>query len=214
MAETERFERRLAEALERYAQEVPTRVDASGLVRSIAESEARRAWWRPIQLPWPTRVVPAVRLAIALAALLALVGALAILAQRLAPGQSDAVLTGRMECSGADWLAAAAPVALDCTLDLHDDQVTGTARIRLDAATDLGAVSGRSGTIDVDGRWTGALTVTTAPNGITVGAAVLVGRADTGETIRMRLLSTDGLRWGLLGSRASGESSGDAGEGG
>ena len=82
-------------------------------------------------------------------------------------------------------------------------------------ATDLGAVSGRSGTIDVGGRWWGSLTVTTAPNGIAVGAVVLVGGAGSGgEVVRMRLLSTDGLRWGLLGSRASGESSGDAGEGG
>ncbi len=213
MADTERFEGRFAEALERYAAEAPTAVDAAGLTRSVAEAEARRAWWRSVALPWSTRAGPAARLAIALVALLALTWALAVLAQRLAPGPSGGVLTGQMTCTGADPTIVTAPVELDCTLDLAGARVAGAARIKLDAAIALGAITSRVGTIDVDGRWAGGLTVKTAPNGVAVGVAVLVGQAGPdGETIRMRLLSTDGMHWGLLGSQSAGDSPPDAGD--
>lgn len=202
MAEIERFERDFAAALERYADEVPTAVDAAGLVRSITEVEARRGW-RAIVEPW-RQLVPAVRYAVVLAILVALVVALGILAQRLVFVDDGTLSTGRMTCTGPSMTTlTAAPARLECQGQLPELDGRVDIRIILDRRTESIGLPAWSGTIEATGpggEWTGEIAALASWNGLVTGDATLRS-SGRDEVTRLHLMSDDGLAWGLLGAR-------------
>lgn len=201
MAEMDRFEARLASSLERLADEVPTRVDAAELTATIVAAERRRGW------PWigarGRKGVPALRVALVLAAVLALVFGMLALAPRLVQTPFEPISHGSMTCAGAPSISGAGPVTLECVAELPDSRLAGDALIALGAAADLGGVAVRPGTVELDAEgatWRGTLEVTTAPNGVSAGDAVLEGSGGAaGIVLRLHLLSANGTEWGLLG---------------
>ena len=201
MAEMDRFEARLAASLEHLADEVPTRVNAAELTAAIAASEGRRGW------PWVRARdrghAAVLRVALVLAAVLALVFGMLALAPRLVRTPFEPVSHGTMTCAGAPPVAGTGPLTLECRTALPDPRLSGDARITLGAAVDMGGIAVRPGTMELDAAdatWSGTLEVTTAPNGISVGDAVLEGSGGAaGIVLRLHLLSAGGSEWGLLG---------------
>jgi hypothetical protein len=201
MAELDRFEARLAASLERLADEVPTRVDAAELTATIAAAEARRGWpWSRARARGGT---PALRVALVLAAVLALVFGMLALAPRLVRTPFAPMSHGSMTCAGAPSITGAGPVTLECVAELPDSRLAGDALITLGTASPRGGIAMRPGTMEVDAAgatWRGAIGFTTAANGVSVGDAVLTGSgAAAGIVLRLHLLSADGIEWGLLG---------------
>lgn len=206
MTEIERFERRLATALERYADEVPTSVDAVGLARSIAAEEAGRGW-RSILASWH-RLTPAVRYALVLAILAALLVALGILSQRVLLVDDGAVSTGRMDCAGPSWTTSTVTtVRLACQGELPGLDTRDGLRIVLDQETDSAGFPVWSGRLDGSGSrgaWSGDIVVFVSWDGLVTGEAVLDGPdPDTQAELRLHLISDGGLAWGVLARRGS-----------
>ena len=209
MAELDRFEARLAASLERLADEVPTHVDPQELTESIAAAEAGRGWLRPITGLSGLRLSPVLRLGLVLMTVLALVLGMVVLSQRRVPAPFDAMTHGTMTCPGpAGTAEATGPLVLECTSALPDPRLAGGVRMTLDAATAAGDVIVRTGAMQLDGDgagWAGSLEMMTAPSGLRSAHAVLAGTgAVDGLVLRLTLMSTDGLDWGLLASVASG----------
>jgi hypothetical protein len=201
MADMDRFEARLAASLERLADEVPTRVDAAELTATIAAAEGRRGW--PLTRTRDRRRAPALRVALVLAAILALVFGMIALAPRLVRTPFAPMSHGSMTCAGAPAITGAGPVTLECVAELPDSRLAGDALITLGAAADVGGVAVRPGTMELgaaDATWRGTLELTTAPNGVSAGDAVLEGSGGAaGIVLRLHILSAGGTEWGLLG---------------
>ncbi len=199
MAEMDRFEARLAASLERLADEVPTRVDAAELTATIAAAERRGGW------PWVRARgrgrVPALRVALVLVAILALVFGMLALAPRLVRTPFEPISHGSMTCAGAPSITGTGPVTLECVADLSDSRLAGDALITLGPATPGSFARSGSMQLDASGAsWAGDVETLSAPTGMVTGGAVLVGEgAAAGLVQRVRLLSADGLDWGLLG---------------
>ena len=206
MAETERFEAQLQAALAAYADEVPTTVDAVELARSIATAERERGWRRL----FPTGALEAwsgtlqlVRLGLVLCALALLTAALVVLAQRIAP--LPTMLTGRMGCVGSPW-AVPTPerLELDCTTELADERATGAASLVLEPPAGGASPWFRSGSMKLRTRamvWLGSVALQAAPNGVAVSDVELegYGAGPVPLVLRLHLVTTDGVRWGLSG---------------
>ncbi len=202
MAEPDRFEARLAASLARLADDVPTDVDPARVAATVAAAE--RLGWLPW---WPglrgLRLVPALQLAIVLAALLALALGLLVLAPRLVQSPFEAQLRGRIVCEGTPWTTSdVGGLQLDCRSELADPRLAGTVRISVDELPQAGTGVIRPGAMELragGATWTGGLQVTTAPNGLAIGDAVLEGDGTAdGVVLHLHLLSTDGLAWGVL----------------
>jgi hypothetical protein len=205
MAELDRFERRLAAGLERLADEVPTAVDAAAVAHRIAAAEAQRRG-RSGRLahtgPGTHGLAPVLRFALAPVALLLLVFGIIVLAERIAPAPSEGLFAGRAVCEGAPWTSATDAVAVDCILELADPRLAGPLRIVAGPATDAGGYAVRTGTLELrgsDATWTGALLLQVGRNGLASGTARLGGDgAAEGCVLDVRLVSADGVDWGVL----------------
>jgi hypothetical protein len=201
MAELDRFEARLAASLERLADEVPTRVDAAELTATIAAAERRRGW--PFARARARGGAPALRVALVLAAILALVFGMLALAPRLVRTPFAPMSHGSMTCAGAPPITGVGPVTLECAAELPDSRLAGDALITLGTAVGLGGTAVRPGTMALDAAgatWRGTIGLTTAANGVSAGDAVLTGSGDAaGIVLRLHLLSAGGTEWGLLG---------------
>lgn len=210
MAEIEGFESRLQAALEAYADEVPTTVDAAGLTQAIAASKRRRGWRRlfPAQAlgAW-SGTFRIARLGLALCALVLLTAALVVLAQRIAPRSYSGLLTGRMVCVGPSWTGGDGAVSLDCEVDLADARAGGPTHITLGAAASAGDLRVRSGRIDIRterGGWSAALRSLEANNGVAVADLTLDGWGGcAGLVLHLHVVTADGLQWGLFGEMES-----------
>lgn len=204
MAEMDAFERRLGSALERLADEAPTAVDAEAVVRSAVAGSAPHGTFELLPAAWSGRGVRVVRLALAAAVILALLGGLIAISQRVTPVPDDGVLLGRMTCAEGPWsFEARAGSSLDCVSELQDPRGSGDVRVELAPSTAVDGLLLRSGSVELvadRGMWSGSMSGTTAPNGVTALAAVLVGEEGfAGLVLDLRLVSADGLRWGLFG---------------
>jgi hypothetical protein len=201
MAEMDRFEARLAASLERLADEVPTEVDPVELTAVIAAAGRRRSWRWPGALSF--RDAPALWVALVLATVLALAFGMVTLAPRLVRPPFEPLVLGSMTCAGPPAIWGAGPLALDCVMDLPDERMDGDARIMLGMPADVGGIPVRPGTIELNGAdaaWHGPVEVTTAPNGVSTGDAVLEGSGRAERLIlSIHLVSADGTGWGLLG---------------
>jgi hypothetical protein len=208
---SERFERRLATALERLADDAPSTVDAAAVARAIAvrEGAPERATlrrWAPTVGTGSAPLARLVRIGVVAAALLALLAGLAILAQRMSPASVDGPFTGRLRCAETAWSDRPDAMTLDCTLDTNDRQTTGRVHGALAAvpgATEPRAWSGQARVETAEGTWTGVLLVRAGPNGVGSGDVELTRFADTTSRIDLHLITADGMRWGVLGTRTT-----------
>lgn len=213
----DRFERRFETALGRLADEVPTGVDAAAVARTIAAGEARRRGWLggvAGSRSDARGLAPVLRFALAPVALLLLVFGIVVLAERIAPAPSEGVFAGRATCESEPWTSAIGAVSLDCVLELADPHLAGPLRIVAGPATDAGGYAIRTGSLALrgsDATWTGALLLEVGENGLASGSARLVGdNGGEGVILDVRLVSADGVDWGLLATvvPAPGASSG------
>jgi hypothetical protein len=149
------------------------------------------------------QLAPPVRVALVVVAVLALAFGMIVLAQRVLRSPLETTVHGRMACVGPSWVSGNGPVALDCTSVLPDPRLAGDARIALGAAVDMGGVAVRQGTMELeaaDATWRGTIEVTTAPNAVSAGDAVLEGSGGAaGIVLHLHLLSAGETEWGLLG---------------
>jgi hypothetical protein len=214
MADVERadaFERRLATALERLADDAPTTVDAAAIAHAIAVRESapgRTAWprWAPT-VGIGARFTRLVRIGVVVAALLALLAGLAILAQRLAPASIDGPFTGRLTCGETSWSDRPAVLTLDCTFAVTGDRGLGGhlggMLSAVPGATEPRSWAGQVRLETAEGTWTGALLVGAGPNGVGSGDVELTRFADTSVRLDLHLITRDGSRWGVLGTRTA-----------
>lgn len=210
MTDSERFEPRFAAALQRLADEAPTEVAPELVARTAAAANRRRSWRLPIVGTWTPSTAAALRLALALLALLSLLAGALIVGQRIAPAPApyEGMLAGQIVCAGSPWTSGSgAPVTLDCTSDLPDSRLEGAVRVKLDESTRAQGGFVRSGSIELgagDASWAGDLRVATGGNGVTAGGAVLIGSGTArGLVLDLDVISADGLTWGAFGSMRS-----------
>ena len=203
MAEMERFEARLAAAIDRLADEAPTTVDDQQLARAIASAEAAH---HPIafRLGWRLRIAVAVILILALAI------AMVALAERIAPAPLSGSIIGRLACTGPPWVSSdTVTVALECSSDLGDPRFSGWITIDIGEADQVDGVSYRAGRVALrmeSATCAGRLRVTEAPNGMAVAdAALACDAALRGTVLTLRFVTGDGLSWSVLGSFRGGE---------
>lgn len=217
MTEIDPFEARFAASLERLADEVPTEVDPVRLTAALA-AEASGPRWRPRWWSNPASpTAPIVRLMLVVAAVLALLYGAAVLAPRPAPTPIASPVHGVITCDGEPWATSARDgLTLDCTSELPDPRLAGTVRITLDSPAQPGETPTRTGSMEMragSATWAGRVRFTTAPNGMTVGGAVLGGHGTVEDiVIDIHLMSGDGLDWGVLVTTVGDRQSAPSGE--
>lgn len=207
---SDRFERRLATALERLADDASTAVDAAAVAHAIAVREnapGPTAWrrWAPIGIG-SAPLARLGRIGVVVVILLTLLVGLAILAQRLAPAAVDGPFTGRLDCSGMSWSERPAVLTLDCRFDTNDRGVTGHfggTLSRVSGTTEPRAWAGQVRLETAEGAWAGVLLMHGGPNGVGSGDVELTRFADTKSRIDLHLITADGVRWGALGTRTT-----------
>lgn len=209
MADMDRFEARLAQALERYADEAPTAVDAAEVTRAVAADHAQRGW--PGRLAggwWPTaralRFAPVAQGALAVVVIVAMGAGAFALAERMSPVPLDVALTGQMDCPGfTSTIPAAQSIELSCSAAFSGTRLAGPARITLGPATTSLGLPARPGSMELHAAgstWQGAIWVTTSPNGLILGNARLATESPDGQILNLQIVGGDGIPWGLLGA--------------
>lgn len=197
------FEARVAASLERLADEVPTDVDAVELTATLASAATGPRWLPRRMSGWATAIAPVLRLVLVVMAVLALLHGAAVLGPRPIRTPIPSPIHGLITCDGGPWTTSMVDsVTLDCVSSLPDPRLAGTVRITLDDPAQSGGTPTRTGSMELQAggaTWEGWLRVTTTPNGMAVGGAVLVGQATAqGVVLDLRLMSSDGRDWGVL----------------
>lgn len=197
------FEERLGIALRRYADEVPTDVDAAEVARSVAAAE-QGSTWRRIGGLLPLRAASLIWAMLVMVAVPAVLAGALLLTHEIAPSPYPGTLYGSMACGNEPWITGATGATLECHTRLPDPRTSATARIVLHAPTGTDVLHVWSGVLVVGGQgasWSGPLKLTATPNGVVSGNAVLHGEGRyAGLTLQLHLVTDDGAAWGLTGT--------------
>ena len=150
-------------------------------------------------------------------AVLALLYGAAVLGPRPIPIPIPSPIHGLITCDGEPWTTSDRDsVTLDCVSELPDPRLAGTVRITLDDPAQTGVTPTRTASMELQAggaTWEGWLRVTTTPTGMAVGGAVLVGQGTAeGVVMDLRLMSSDGLDWGVLATTVGDRQSAPSGE--
>ncbi len=209
MADMDRFEARFAQALERYADEAPTAIDAAGVARAVAADHPQRGWLGRLAGGWwPTtralRLASVVQGALAIVVIVAMGAGAFALAERMQPAPLDAMLAGQMDCPAfTSTTPAAQSIDLTCTATLSDTRPAGSATITLGPATLVRGLLARPRSMLLEtagSTWQGAIWVMTSPNGMISGNARLTADIPDGQILDIQIVGEDGVPWGLLGA--------------